>query len=88
MQNNDKPRFRAVLKSLRRLVALAVLAGPLAGQALAYSKEANPHAQFLGGPYELLVKRGMQGAEMVFPVKVANENAPSEFDTVFPIMGA
>ena len=84
MQNNDKQRFRALLKSLGILMALTVLAG----QALAYPKDADPHTQFLGGPYELLVKRGMQGAEMVFPVKVANENAPSQLDTVFPMMGS
>ncbi|MHC4998223.1 MAG: hypothetical protein ACYTEM_04255, partial [Planctomycetota bacterium] len=83
MQNKDKPRFPALLKSLGIWMALALLAG----QALAYPKEADPHTQFLGGPYELLVKRGMQGAEMVYPVKVPNESAPGKLDTVFPVMG-
>ena len=83
MQNKDKPRFPALLKSLGIWMVLALLAG----QALAYPKEADPHTPFLGGPYELLVKRGMQGAEMVYPVKVANENVPGKLDTVFPMMG-
>ena len=83
MQNKDKPRFPALLKSLGVWMVLALLAG----QALAYPKEADPHTPFLGGPYELLVKRGMQGAEMVYPVKVANENVPGKLDTVFPMMG-
>jgi hypothetical protein len=69
-------------------MALVVMTGPLSGHALAYPKGANPHSQFLGGPYELLVKRGMQGAEMLFPVKVDNESVPGKLDTVFPIMGS
>ena len=88
MQKNYKFRSRAFLKSLGMLMVLAVMTGPLAGHALAYPKDANPHSQFLGGPYELLVKRGMQGAEMIFPVKVDNDSAPGKLDTVFPIMGS
>jgi hypothetical protein len=82
MQNNyNNLLFGASVKCLGILMALA-------GQALAYPQDADPHTQFLGGPYELMVKRGMQGAEMLFPVKVENENTPGELDTVFPIMGS
>lgn len=54
----------------------------------AYPQGADPHSQFLGGPYELLVQRGMKGAAMTFPVEVPDENAPGKLETVFPVMGS
>jgi hypothetical protein len=69
---------------MRLVLALGFLSNPL----LAYPQDAGPHAQFLGGPYELLVKQGMQGAEMVFPVEIENQNAPSKLNKILPIMGS
>jgi hypothetical protein len=88
MQKSDKFRFWTFFKCLETLIVLAGVTGLLTGQALAYPKGANPHSQFLGGPYELMVKQGMQGAEMLFPVKVENESAPTKLDRVLPIMGS
>jgi hypothetical protein len=88
MRKQCKHEYRSQLKYLKALMVVAVVAGLISGQAMAYPKDANPHSQFLGGPYELLVQRGMQGAEMLFPVKVENESSPSQLDTVLPIMGS
>jgi len=85
MHKKCKFCFNPLLKCLFLLI---VAVGLFSGQALAYPKDANPHSQFLGGPYELLVKQGMQGMEMLFPVKVDNESSPGELNIVLPIMGS
>ncbi|MHC4881467.1 MAG: hypothetical protein ACYTFX_01775 [Planctomycetota bacterium] len=88
MCNRNKRLYKNHLYSVWAVAVFAVMLGALTSPTFAYPKGANPHAQFLGGPYELLVQRGMQGAEMVFPVKVDNENVPGNLDAVFPVMGS
>ena len=79
--------IRLWIKKLFTVMAVLMVAGLLTGRSLAYSQK-DPHAQMLGGPYELMVKRGMQGAEMFFPVEVENTGVQSELGGVFPVMGS
>ena len=88
MHNSSKLKYKKNLNSFWAVAVLALMSGVLTPPTFAYPKGTNPHGQFLGGPYELLVQRGMQGAEMVFPVKVDNENVPGKLDAVFPVMGS
>jgi hypothetical protein len=45
------------------------------------------HHSFLGGPWELVVKMGMDGEPLRFPLKVADENKVHKFEDVLPVMG-
>jgi len=56
-----------------------------AGRARAMS--AGPHHSFLGGPWELVVKMGLEGEGLRFPINVPDETKPHKFDNVLPVMG-
>jgi len=45
------------------------------------------HHSFLGGPWELVVKMGMDGEPLRFPINVADENKVHKFDDLLPVMG-
>jgi len=62
-------------------VVVAVLASVAAAQ------PASGHHGFLGGPWEVLVKMGHEGAAMRMPLSIADENKPQELDAVVPVMG-
>jgi len=55
------------------------------GRARAMS--AGPHHSFLGGPWELVVKMGLEGEGLRFPVTVPDESRPHKFDNTLPVMG-
>ncbi len=44
------------------------------------------HHSFLGGPWELVVKMGLDGDGLRFPVAVSDENKPQTLDAVFPVL--
>ena len=46
-----------------------------------------PHHSFLGGPWELVVKMGMEGEALRFPIAAPDESKPQKFDDVLPVMG-
>lgn len=48
---------------------------------------AGPHYSFLGGPWELVVKMGLEGQGLRFPLTVSDENKPQELDAILPVMG-
>jgi hypothetical protein len=52
-----------------------------------WAMPAGPHHQFLTGPWELVVKMGLEGEGLRFPVTVADENKPYKFGSVLPVMG-
>ncbi len=54
---------------------------------VATAQPSSPHHQFLGGPWEVLVKLGLEGAGVRIPVSVADENKPQALGTVTPVMG-
>jgi hypothetical protein len=71
------------------VVAIAAATAPMillsAGQA-----EGMPpagHHSFLGGPWELVVKMGMEGEALRFPITASDESKPQKFDDVLPVMG-
>lgn len=47
----------------------------------------NPHHSFLGGPWELVVKMGLEGDGLRFPLAVSDESKPQKFDAVLPVKG-
>jgi hypothetical protein len=46
------------------------------------------HHSFLGGPWELVVKMGMDAEPLRLPLSVADENRVHKFDSVLPVPGA
>ena len=48
---------------------------------------AGAHHAFLGGPWELVVKLGLEGDGARFPLKVADEARPQKLDAVLPVAG-
>jgi len=48
---------------------------------------AGPHDAFLGGPWEITVRIGLDGNTLHFPIGVANENKAQALDQVLPVMG-
>ena len=51
------------------------------------AQTAGPHHEILGGPWEVLVKLGLEGAGVRIPVSVADENKPQPLGMVTPVMG-
>ena len=51
------------------------------------AQPASPHHQFLGGPWEVLVKMGLEGAGIRMPVSIADENKPQDLSATAPVMG-
>jgi hypothetical protein len=45
------------------------------------------HHSFLGGPWELVVKMGMEGEALRFPLEAPDEKKPHRYDDVLPVMG-
>ena len=48
---------------------------------------AGPHHSFLGGPWEIVVKTGLDGEGLRFPLTVSDENKPQKLDNILPIKG-
>lgn len=67
-------------------VAAAVLINSVL-MGLVWAGPAGPHHSFLGGPWELVVKMGLEGDGLRFPLVVSDESKPQKFDTVLPVKG-
>jgi hypothetical protein len=52
-----------------------------------WAMSAGPHHSFLTGPWELVVKLGLEGEGLRLPVRVTDENKPQKFSSVMPVMG-
>ncbi|MFC1761354.1 hypothetical protein ACFL6U_04670 [Planctomycetota bacterium] len=48
---------------------------------------AGPHDVFLSGPWEILVKVGLDGTVLRFPLEVADTDKPQQLDKILPILG-
>lgn len=79
----DTGRTGSVVVVLAAVAALTNIV-PIA---LARAGPAGPHHSFLGGPWELVVKMGLEGDGLRFPLTVPDESKPQKFDTVLPVMG-
>jgi hypothetical protein len=51
------------------------------------AQPASPHHQFLGGPWEVLVKMGLEGAGMRMPLSISDENKSQDLGAAMPVMG-
>ena len=68
------------------IVVVAIIAvAALTNQGLAMP--AGPHHQFLTGPWELVVKMGLEGEGLRFPLIVSDENKPHRLDIILPVFG-
>jgi hypothetical protein len=75
-------------KRSRAGLPLLAVAGVLAAwTAGALAQSASPHHQFIGGPWEVLVKMGLEGAGIRLPLSVADENKSQELSAVVPVAG-
>lgn len=82
--------MRAHTNAVRsRTVDIAVVAivavAALTNQSLAMP--AGPHHWFLTGSWELVVKMGLEGEGLRFPLAVSDENKSHKLDTILPVMG-
>lgn len=83
---NDKISAGVVPTVAAAIAALATLTSLFcAGPARAMAQGA--HHSFLGGPWELVVKMGMEGEPLRFPLMVADESKVHKFENVLPVMG-
>jgi len=67
------------------IVAAGILVALLAAGVTA--QPASPHHQFLGGPWEVLVKMGLEGAGIRMPLSIADENKSQDLSATAPVMG-
>ena len=54
----------------------------------ASAKGVGPHHSFLGGPWELVVKMGLGGDGLRFPITVLDESKPQKLDDLLPVLGS
>jgi hypothetical protein len=81
-----KPHTKIAGTALVVLAAAAALTDMVWVDA-ARAAQSGPHHSFLGGPWELVVKMGLEGEGLRFPLTVPDENKPRKFDTVLPVKG-
>lgn len=79
------PHTNSVAPAVMALVAAAAVAN-LDRVNVAWAG-AEAHHSFLGGPWELVVKMGLEGDGLRFPLTVSDESKPQKFDAVLPVMG-
>ena len=71
-----------------RAAAVAVVAAAMATTVVwATRAPAGAHHDFLGGPWELVIKMGLEGDGVRFPLKVADEARPQKLDAAIPVPG-
>ena len=83
MRRSAKSRLYLEMGSLAVAAVTCVLA--LGKQGAAFASD--EHHGFLGGPWELVVKLGMEGQGLRFPIAVSDENKPAKLDGILPVMG-
>jgi hypothetical protein len=69
-----------VRMALTALLTTASVAG-------AAARPASPHHEFLGGPWEIFVKMGLEGDAIRLPVSVTDENKPQLLNAMVPVVG-
>ena len=52
-----------------------------------WAMSAGPHHRFLTGPWELVVRMGLEGEGLRFPLTISDENKPHRLDTILPVTG-
>jgi hypothetical protein len=74
-------------------IAVMVLAAALALPSLTWADHTSApysgaHHSILGGPWEVVIKMGLDGDGLRFPVDVSDENKPQNLDTVLPVLAS
>ena len=70
-------------------MALAAVTGPrsLLSTGQARGMASAGHHSFLGGPWELVIKMGMDGEALQLPIAARDESKPQKFDDIVAVMG-
>ena len=71
------------------VIGLAGMAGPggLLLNSQATGAHSSGHHSFLGGPWELVIKMGMEGEALRLPIAARDESKPQKLDDVVAVMG-
>lgn len=69
------------------IVAVVVAAAAVTSLIRVSPAWAGAHHLFLGGPWELVIKMGLEGDGLRFPLVVSDETKPQKFDVVLPVAG-
>lgn len=82
MHTGHRSRMRGIARTIAGagIVVAACAVGVRA-------KAGSPHHEFLGGPWEVLVTMGHEGAAMRLPLSIADESKPQGLKAVVPVMG-
>lgn len=83
MRRSAKSRLHLEMAGLAVVVVACMF--PLGKQRAAFASD--EHHGFLGGPWELVVKLGMEGQGLRYPIAVSDENKPAKLDGILPVMG-
>ena len=79
--------FAGVVYVVVMAIATATVPTSLVSAGQARGMPSAPHHSFLGGPWELVVKMGMKGEALRFPIRAVDESKPQKFDDVVAVMG-
>jgi hypothetical protein len=83
---NDNVSARVVPTVAAAIVVTIILISRL-WPAAAPATGRGGHHSFLGGPWELVIKMGMDGRALRFPLRVAEEDKIHKFEDVLPVKG-
>ncbi len=81
------PQTKFRVRARSSAVAAVVAAAAAVASFPLDSAWAGAHHSFLGGPWELVVKMGLEGDGLRFPLAVSDETKPQKFDVVLPVTG-
>jgi len=84
---DPKHRVSGVVYVVVMAIAAATAPTSLLSTGQASGMPSAGHHSFLGGPWELVIKMGMEGEALRFPIAVPDESKPQKFDDVLPVMG-
>ncbi|MFC1633306.1 hypothetical protein ACFL5Z_00580 [Planctomycetota bacterium] len=69
------------------VAVMAMLTDPV-WPSRAAAMHAGPHHSFLGGPWEVVVKMGMGGDGLCFPLVVSDESKPQKLDDILTVLNS
>lgn len=78
---------RRISEAVTRQAAFAAFALTAVWAGAAAAQTVSPHHGFIGGPWEVVVKMGLEGETLRLPLTVTDENKPQRIDETLPVMG-
>ena len=82
-----RSNIKSGLYSRVAAVAVVTIAAMVLLTNRVWAMSTGPHHQFLTGPWELVVKMGLEGEGLRFPLTVSDENKPHRLEAILPVMG-